>query len=113
MKGIKYIGLGDLESFETEQIQSLAEEGFARLMKRAKLKEAELSVFVKKIHKGEKSHHYELILKLNAAGTRKAWFDVRHEDFDLAKIIHKCFAALAVNIEREFAKKLQKEKFVA
>ncbi|MDD4878698.1 MAG: hypothetical protein PHO02_06740 [Candidatus Nanoarchaeia archaeon] len=113
MEGIKYVGLGDLESFESEQIQSLAEEGFAKLMKKTRLKEAELSVFVKKIHKGEKSHHYELILKLNAPGTKNAWFDVRHEDFDLVKLAHICFEALAVNIEHEFGKKLQKEKFVA
>lgn len=113
MEGIKYVGLDDLEAGEAEQLQDMSESEFAKVLKRTKLKEAELSVFAKKIHKGEKSHHYELILKLNAAGTKKAWFNVRHEDFDLAKVIHRCFDALAANIEHEFAKNLKKEKFVA
>ncbi|HII15172.1 MAG TPA: hypothetical protein HA362_02570 [Nanoarchaeota archaeon] len=113
MEGIKYVGIDDLEAGEAGQLQELSEDEFAKVLKRAKLKEAELSVFVKKIHKGEKSHHYELILKLNAAGTKKAWFDVRHEDFDLAKLIHRCFDALAANMEHEFSKGLKKSKFVA
>lgn len=109
MSEIKYVGLKDLKDFEVTELMGLAEEEYAKLLKKVRLKEAELSVFVKKIHKGENSHHYELILKLNAPGTKKAWFDVRNEDFDLAKLVHRCFDALAANMEHEMSKALKKK----
>lgn len=100
MAEIKYIGLKELGDFEVEVLKGISEAEFGKLMKKTRLKEAELTIAVKKIHNVEKGHHYELVFKLNAAGTKKAWFDVRHNDFDLAKVARRCFEALNSHMQK-------------
>ncbi|MFH1066118.1 MAG: hypothetical protein V1734_06435 [Nanoarchaeota archaeon] len=104
MAEIKYIGLKELGDFEVEELKSISDAEFEKLMKKTRLKEAELTIAVKKIHNTEKGHHYELVLKLNAAGTKNAWFDVRHDDFDLGKVTHRCFEALNSHMQKVMSK---------
>ncbi|MEK6863682.1 MAG: hypothetical protein AABX27_00140 [Nanoarchaeota archaeon] len=104
MAEIKYVGLKELDDFETDELKKISEAEFEKLMKKTRLKEAELTIAVKKIHNADKGHHYELVFKLNAAGTKKAWFDVRHDDFDLAKVAHRCFEALNSHMQKVMSK---------
>lgn len=105
---IKYIGIKDMDDFEKAELTLLVENGYAALKKKARLKEAQLSVSVKKTSKTGERHNYRVILKLNAAGTRKAWFDVRHEDWELARAVHRCFDALTSLMQHELKRQFRK-----
>lgn len=104
---IRYIGIKDMDDFEKAELVSLAEKGYSALKKKAKLKEAQLAVSVKKTSKTGGRHNYRVILKLNAAGTRKAWFDVKHEDWELARVMHRCFDALTSLMQHSLKKQFK------
>jgi len=101
---IKYVGLKQLDDFEIAELRDIIERGYNKVMRDTHLKNAQLTVDVKKINAEGAAKLYRIILRLVSPGTKKGWFDVRHEDWELARAVHRAIDNLKENIKHTLKK---------
>ncbi|MFQ5474630.1 MAG: hypothetical protein ACE5DM_02220 [Candidatus Nanoarchaeia archaeon] len=95
---VQYIGLTELERVEQEMVLKLVEE-YSYKVRRALHNITNLCVHIKQHSKGGKRERLEIMLRA-IAPTRI--FEVKTEDWDLARAIHKAFKDLVGEIEHNF-----------
>ena len=103
---VNFIGLKKLDDMEIARMQTLVDRESKKIFRpKHKLEEAKLSVNVKTKNVEGKQKLYEIILKLDSRSTKHSIFDVKHEDWDMERAVHRAFENMMALLEHNLKAK--------
>lgn len=100
---ISLVGLKELDDFEAQKIRGIVDKEQKRFMESPHIKEPSLIINfkTKNSEPGKSNKLYQIFMKLTAAGTKQGVFDIREEEWELEKALHKAFDSMERLIEHK------------